>query len=288
MHRLTCPRITPFCRSRRRVRFWCDVRVLRFARCVSTISVATCSSSRVETRPFSHSELIWAAIALWIWHTVHSGFFPPTPQNRSGEKKIADTCQDQMSDQPLVGSALVMVQAQFALLILKAALHAMPSQRHQQQRCDRRARRRVADEVLHVSFAQHVPGHDQVQLRARQTVFVLGPQQRMLDFPDARTLFAIIQPILLPWLITQFGTACQQLVQPAWLGCPSLQTRPVLTAVGPRRHLQFFEPTDHVLGNLGHIALVALRQFPQKIRLAAVILICCMSSTRTAGTWAVT
>src|ERR1700686_1735497 len=98
----------PFCRSRRRVRFWCDLRALALSACVLVISSANFSSSRVEIRPLSHSELIWAPITLWIWHTVHSGFFPPPFQDRPGEKEMTDTGENHVSDQTLVGSALVM------------------------------------------------------------------------------------------------------------------------------------------------------------------------------------
>ena len=63
-----------------------------------------------------------------------------------------------MSNQPLVGSALVMVQPQFTLLILEATLDLVSSECHQQQRLDRCIRRSVADEVFHFAREQHVPG----------------------------------------------------------------------------------------------------------------------------------
>src|ERR1035438_337877 len=260
----------PLCRSRCRVRFWCDLRALALSACVRVISSASFSSSRVEIRPLSHTELIWAAMALWIWHTVHSGFSPPPLQDRPGEKEMADAGENQVSDQSLVGSTLVMVQAQFTFLILEATLDLVPSECHQQQRLDRRIRRGVADEVFHFARQQHVPGDDQMQLLAWQAVFVLGPQRHMLDFPNARTLLAIVEPVLHPWLITQKRVPVQLLVQPSWRWRPRAQTRLVLTAIGPRCHLWFSEPSKHVLGNLGHIVLLAVRKFAQKFRLATV------------------
>src|ERR1700683_3902173 len=149
MQRLTCLSLMPFCRSRRRVRLRCDARALALSRCVLVISSANFSSSRVAICPFSHSELIWAAMTLWIWHPLRSGFFPPPCQRGPCEKEIANATQYQVSDQSLVVSTFIMVQAQFTFLILEATLHTMATERHQQQCFDGHVCRSIADEVLH-------------------------------------------------------------------------------------------------------------------------------------------
>src|SRR4051812_36592559 len=120
--------------SRFRVRLVWLLRAVALRRCFLCNSAAVRSRSFVEGRSSSHQDGINAAIAVCTWHSVSSGFFPPEFLTHPRQEQIADGAEDQMAFQALVPSALVVVQAHFPLLILKATLHAPPREGHQKQR----------------------------------------------------------------------------------------------------------------------------------------------------------
>src|SRR5947209_1559565 len=95
----------------------CALRLCRY-----TNSVAVSSSSRAPTRPESHILRTTAAIAMRTWHTVNSRFFPPKVRVDLCQEQVAYRRDDQVSLQSLIPSAFVVIQAQLAFFIFKAAL----------------------------------------------------------------------------------------------------------------------------------------------------------------------
>src|SRR5215210_3853218 len=130
-HRGSSVSLIPNLWSRFRVRLVWLLRAVALRRCVLCNSAAVRSSSFFEGRSFSHQQGINAAIAVCTWHSVSSGFFPPEFLTHPRQEQIADRAEDQMAFQPLITSALVMVQAHLPLLVLKTTLHAPAREGHQ-------------------------------------------------------------------------------------------------------------------------------------------------------------
>src|SRR6266481_8650969 len=102
----------PLARRSLLVRLSWHLRASALRRWWYSISSASCLRSDRGTRPLYQRVVIWGATARCTCGTVHSGFFPPTSLGHSHQKQIAHTRQHEMSDQPPVGSAFVMVQTQ--------------------------------------------------------------------------------------------------------------------------------------------------------------------------------
>src|SRR5579862_7665803 len=89
---------------------------------VLVILLATCSSQRsVADASVIHHERISAAKAVCNWQTVRSTFFFRPFLPHLGQEQVAHHRQHQVAFQPDVASALVLVQTDFALLVLKAS-----------------------------------------------------------------------------------------------------------------------------------------------------------------------
>src|ERR1700722_10442038 len=114
----------PDLRSRRRVRLMWLVRAAALRRWVRLILAAVRSSTSFTGETCHHQKGISAATAVWIWHSVRSGFFPPELLPHPRQEQVADAAQNQVAFQTLVASALVLIQADLAFLVLKTALHA--------------------------------------------------------------------------------------------------------------------------------------------------------------------
>src|SRR5258708_5872025 len=112
----------PRVRSFRRVVFVWLLRACTRRFCVYRISSAACSYRRLQARPECHQLRTTAAIAVRNWQTVSSGFFPPKVLMNPRQEQVTHRRQNQVALQALVTPTFVMVQAQLALLILKAAL----------------------------------------------------------------------------------------------------------------------------------------------------------------------
>src|ERR1700676_1409094 len=80
----------------------------------------------------SHQDRISTATAVCSWHTVNSRFFPPFLPYL-GEEQVADRRQHQVAFQAQIAPALVLIQADLALVVLKTALHSPTRKSHQQQ-----------------------------------------------------------------------------------------------------------------------------------------------------------
>jgi hypothetical protein len=116
--------------SRRLVRFVWLRRAAAFRRCARAIRRPARSSSRAAALRPSTQDCTSAAAAVRTWHTVRSGFFPPPPLRDPRQEELRHRRQRVMPEQPDVRPPLVVVQAQFRLAVLKAALNGpaiMPS-----------------------------------------------------------------------------------------------------------------------------------------------------------------
>src|SRR4051812_23644286 len=165
-----------------------------------------------------------AADAVCSWQTVNSGFFPPEFLPRSRQEQVGHRREDQMAFQPQVAAALVLVQPDLALLVLKAALHPPTRERDQEQGPDAHPRGRVADEELHLVRIQHVAGHHQVERLTRQAVGPLDRQHHVLALPDHRSLLAVLDSEPSPRPVTE-PRVIEQLVEPPGRPATAGQTR---------------------------------------------------------------
>src|SRR5271165_1082472 len=116
----------PNARNLCRVRLVWLFLAVAFRRCARVISAEVRSSKALGGDRFNHQNGINAATAVWIWHSVSSRFFPPKFLPHPRQKQITDGTQDQVAFEPLVTPALVLVQADLALLVLKTALNPPP------------------------------------------------------------------------------------------------------------------------------------------------------------------
>ena len=99
----------PNSRSLLRVRFLWLFRAVAFLFWVLWILAAVRSSSFGDGRWSSHQYGIRAASAVWIWHSVNSGFFPPELLSRARQEQVADGTQDQMAFQPQITPTFVVL-----------------------------------------------------------------------------------------------------------------------------------------------------------------------------------
>src|SRR5579883_1025743 len=161
-HRGSSVSLIPNSRSRCRVRLVWPSRARAFRRCVRAIFAAVFSSRAFEGRWPSHQHGIKAAIPVWTWHSVSSGFSPPESLPHPRQEEITDRTDDQVTFQPQVATALVMVPPDLTLVVLEAPLHAPPREGDSQQGPQRSPGRCVAEEVLDLRRVQDVAGDDQV------------------------------------------------------------------------------------------------------------------------------
>src|SRR5207245_1398926 len=105
-----------------------------FRRCARVISVEVRSSSFRGGLRFSHQNGIWAATAVWIWHSVSSGFFPPEFLAHPRQEQITHATQDHVAFQPLVTPALVLVEPDLGFLVLETTLDPPTRECDQQHR----------------------------------------------------------------------------------------------------------------------------------------------------------
>src|SRR5271156_1551911 len=194
---------------------------LRF--CAYVIVFATFSSQwSVAGESVIHQERIRAIKAVCNWQTVRSGFFPPF-LSHLGQEQIAYHRQNEVAFQAEVSSALVLVHADFALVILKASFHTPARQGHQQQFAGTGLRRSVADVELQLSFMEHIASDEQMHAGAGQTILVLDGQEHFLAFPHHRAIFAILDTPTLPGLISNLGVV-EPGIDPPGLGAVAGQT----------------------------------------------------------------
>src|SRR5437870_3493580 len=101
----------PSSRSLRRVRFTWLFRAWAFRRCAQVIFLAAlASSSSFDRRDDNPQQRTSAATAVCSWQTVSSGFFPPQVLSQPRQEQITYRRDDQVTLQPQVTSALVLVQ----------------------------------------------------------------------------------------------------------------------------------------------------------------------------------
>src|SRR4051812_26240977 len=108
----------PLARNLRRVVLVWLFRARALRCCWPVIFFVVFATSRSEAAwSLSHHDRIKIAIAVCNWHTVNSGFSPPFLPHL-GQKQVTHRRQKQVSFQSQVASSLVLIQANFALLIL--------------------------------------------------------------------------------------------------------------------------------------------------------------------------
>lgn len=110
--------------NRRRVCFVWHFRAVAFRRCVRASSATVRSISFADGRCSSHQYGINTPSAVCTWHSVSSGFSPPEFLPHPRQEQVADGTQSQMAFQPHILATLVVIQADFALLVLEATLDA--------------------------------------------------------------------------------------------------------------------------------------------------------------------
>ena len=79
----------PIFRNLRRVRLTWQREAKALRRCARSITPAVWANSRTEARCPSHHERIRADTAVWIWHTVHAGFFFPQASVRASKEQVS-------------------------------------------------------------------------------------------------------------------------------------------------------------------------------------------------------
>src|SRR3954466_13286665 len=92
------------------------------------------SSRSFEGLSFNHQHGISDATAVCTWHSVSPGFFPPKLLPHSRQEQVAHATEDQVAFEPLVTPALVLIQADLGLLVLKTALDPPPRKRDEEHR----------------------------------------------------------------------------------------------------------------------------------------------------------
>src|SRR6516162_335244 len=147
----------PVARNFRRVSFAWQRRASALRRCARRMFAAALSSNAARADRLSAHDSTKALNAVRTWHTVRPGLFFPPPGAHPGAEQVGQRHQPLVADQPRVTAPLEVVQAQLGLAVLKAALDAPAAEADQQQGLHRRARRRVADEVLDLRATQRVP-----------------------------------------------------------------------------------------------------------------------------------
>ena len=79
---------------------WCGTSARAFRRCARLISAEVRSSSFLGGIRSNHQNGINAATAVWTWHSVSSGFFPPELLPHPRQEQVAHATQDQVAFQP--------------------------------------------------------------------------------------------------------------------------------------------------------------------------------------------
>src|SRR5271165_4106201 len=125
------------------------------------------SSARGDDKP---QERTSAAIAVCNWQTVSSGFSPPRFLSHSRQEQVAHRRQNQVAFQSQVAAAFVLIQADLALLVLKATFHTPARECHQEQDLDAGLRGCAAHEEFQLAGIKDVSGHQQVKGLTRQAV----------------------------------------------------------------------------------------------------------------------
>ena len=123
----------PNARSFFRVRFVWLLRATALRRWCHAIFLAALASSfssaRGDDKPQERTN---AATAVCTWHTVSSGFSPPSSCRTATGTGSSPTTGSSGVSIP-VAPALVLIQADLALLVLEATFHTPPREGHQEQ-----------------------------------------------------------------------------------------------------------------------------------------------------------
>src|SRR5690348_12768913 len=106
----------PLSRSLRRVRLVWLLRADAFRCRARMISSDVRSNNFLGGLRPNHQNGIMAAIAVCTWHSVSPGFFPPELLSHPRQEQVAHATEDQVTFQPPVTPALVLVQADLGLL----------------------------------------------------------------------------------------------------------------------------------------------------------------------------
>src|SRR5512142_970729 len=124
----------PRSRSLCRVRFTWLLRARAFRRCAQLIFLAALASSfSCDGRDDNPQQRTSAATAVCSWQTVSSGFFPPEFLAHPRQEQVTHRRENQVALQPQVTPALILVQADLALLVLETAFHTPAREGDQQQ-----------------------------------------------------------------------------------------------------------------------------------------------------------
>src|SRR6202011_2657620 len=111
--------VTPMLRNCRRVRLRWLFRERALRTWVSRIMRAARSINWLAAVPESHQDRTNAEVAVRIWQTVNSGFFPPPCLMHAREKQVGQGRDRLMTHQADIGTAFKMIEAQFRFLIFK-------------------------------------------------------------------------------------------------------------------------------------------------------------------------
>src|SRR5512135_2528025 len=269
----------PRSRSLCRVRFTWLLRARALRRCAQLIFLAALASSfSCDGRDDNPQQRTSAATAVCSWQTVSSGFFPPEFLAHPRQQQVTHRRENQVALQPRVTPALILVQADLALLVLETAFHTPAREGDQQQGPDAGPRRRVAHEELHLVRVQHIAGDQQVKGLTRQAVGPLDRQHHVLALPDHRPLLAVLDAEPLPRpvpesrVVEQFVDTSGRPAAPGQAGDLAAAAAAVLV-VQPGHDPRPLEPAGEAARDFSDVPLLARRDFPQQLGLAAVALV---------------
>src|SRR5271165_2610038 len=130
-----------------------------------------------------HQDRTKAAIAVWSWQTVSSGFFFCPFLSHACQEQVAYRRENQMAFQPQIAATLKLIQADLALVVLEATFHSPAREGHQKQGLHAGLRWCLGDEELHVLGLQDIAGHQQVELLAGEAVDVFHSNHNVFTFP---------------------------------------------------------------------------------------------------------
>src|SRR5579864_8674586 len=134
-----------------------------------------------------------ASTASFTWHIVHSGFFPPERKVGLGEEKEAYCRQNEMTFEREVVADLEMVQADFPLVVLEAALDVPTGKSDVEDGLERNARRSIGNEILGIS-ARDGDRDDEPMKRAWHA-FDDRIERDRSDVPDLRSLVGVLDVV---------------------------------------------------------------------------------------------
>ena len=270
--------LMPICRSFLRVRFWWLLRAVAWRCCQCWIVLAVCSMSLVDARPLSHQLRTNEPVAVWTWHTVNSGFFPPQLFADSSQEQVTHAGENQVSLEPQPPAAFPLVEPDLLFLISKTSLHAPTRESDQQHGRDICLGRCVAHEEFDFIGIQYVACDNQMQFDARQAFFVFDRDASSFHFPDNGTFLAILNTIPQPGLISQCGRMLQQVFDAACLGASrdnagrfsTASTRATKWSVG---HTRRMNPASECHRHFANERLAAVVQALQKQRFSSIALV---------------